>query len=320
MACHRVVRGHTPAWRRGRRRFSPVNAIGERTQTRRLPPGLPPPRRSAGVCTEHPHRRGRSTRGGGGVRVRAAVEEVCHRSLPSVWLRPRRTRRGRGVPGVRGERMRRWTVKLALCLLAGAVVTWAAAWGCALWGPLKERGGTATKISGDVLAEMVEAPPAAQGWQREVEALESVGPGLSVAAFVLGDSWDTGDFGHFQIQGWIVDTRAGFPRLALGCRRVSGSTTRVQHGIEAPQFFKPASPFRGWGRPGLAPSRDLPLRPLPLGFALNTLLYAAVLLGLVECLALTRRQVRRAKGRCPSCAYDRAGLTNNAPCPECGAG
>jgi hypothetical protein len=40
------------------------------------------------------------------------------------------------VPGVRGEgvKKKRWTLKVALCLLAGAVVTWGVAWGLAIWG------------------------------------------------------------------------------------------------------------------------------------------------------------------------------------------
>jgi hypothetical protein len=62
----------------------------------------------------------------------------------------------------------------------------------------------------------------------------------------------------------------------------------------------------------------LPARILPRGFTLNTLLAAGVLLGLVEGFAFARRRVRRAKGRCPSCGYDRGGLAKNAACPECG--
>jgi hypothetical protein len=62
----------------------------------------------------------------------------------------------------------------------------------------------------------------------------------------------------------------------------------------------------------------VPTRVLPLGFALNTLFYAAVVLGMVECVAFARRRVRRGKGRCPSCGYDRAGLAEGSVCPECG--
>ncbi|HYE62533.1 MAG TPA: hypothetical protein VD997_11115, partial [Phycisphaerales bacterium] len=57
---------------------------------------------------------------------------------------------------------------------------------------------------------------------------------------------------------------------------------------------------------------------LPLGFTLNTLLYAGVTLGLIEGVAFTRRRRRRNKGRCPSCGYDRGGIAVDAACPECG--
>jgi hypothetical protein len=77
-----------------------------------------------------------------------------------------------------------------------------------------------------------------------------------------------------------------------------------------------------WATSLTHPSRGfagkLPTRILPLGFVLNTLFYAAVLLGVVECVASARRRVRRGKGRCPSCGYDRAGLAEGSACPECG--
>jgi hypothetical protein len=65
-------------------------------------------------------------------------------------------------------------------------------------------------------------------------------------------------------------------------------------------------------------TRRLPTRVLPLGFALNTLFYAAVLLGVVEFVAFARRRVRRGGGRCPACGYDPAGRAEGSACPECG--
>jgi len=62
----------------------------------------------------------------------------------------------------------------------------------------------------------------------------------------------------------------------------------------------------------------LPAGIIPLGFALNTLLAVGVLLGATEGIAFARRRVRRAKGRCAACGYDRGGLANDAACPECG--
>jgi hypothetical protein len=64
--------------------------------------------------------------------------------------------------------------------------------------------------------------------------------------------------------------------------------------------------------------RILPLRPLPLGFAADTLLYAGAFRGLTILLAGARRSWRRRRGRCPGCGYDRRGLAEGAACPECG--
>ena len=85
---------------------------------------------------------------------------------------------------------------------------------------------------------------------------------------------------------------------------------------------------RGWEVPnpfyaGGLPSHNrtttvaLQLRPLWPGFAANTLVFAVgwwVLLG----GGFFRAALRRRRGLCPRCGYDRAGLAEVAGCPECG--
>lgn len=65
--------------------------------------------------------------------------------------------------------------------------------------------------------------------------------------------------------------------------------------------------------------RALPLRPVYLGFAVNTIVFgslALVILGLARWRML---RTRRVHGRCVACGYDRHGLVQpNTPCPECG--
>jgi hypothetical protein len=101
----------------------------------------------------------------------------------------------------------------------------------------------------------------------------------------------------------------GWPLPSLGIEAydpgVFGNTMQTD-AIDAPRWLRPKGPQ--W----------LPTAVLPLGFALNTLFYASVLLGLVECVAFARRRVRRGRGRCASCGYDRAGLAEGSACPECG--
>lgn len=59
----------------------------------------------------------------------------------------------------------------------------------------------------------------------------------------------------------------------------------------------------------------LPLMPVWPGFAINTLLYAAVAAALLAGPGKLRRALRRRRGQCTRCGYDLAGL---AQCPECG--
>ena len=85
-----------------------------------------------------------------------------------------------------------------------------------------------------------------------------------------------------------------------------GYRKKLVHGLEL-AFLPPDGGF----------PRALPLRPIWPGFAVNTLLYAAVLWLLTCGPLLVRRVVRRKRGLCPGCGYDlRHG--GHGACPECG--
>jgi hypothetical protein len=68
---------------------------------------------------------------------------------------------------------------------------------------------------------------------------------------------------------------------------------------------------------GSAP-RILPLLPLFPGFAINTILYAAIVWVLFAVPGAVRRRVRRKRGQCALCGYSMRGSVGNV-CPECGA-
>lgn len=63
--------------------------------------------------------------------------------------------------------------------------------------------------------------------------------------------------------------------------------------------------------------RVLPLRPIWTGFIFDTLFFAASWYGLIFGVEAFRRSGRRARGHCPSCAYDLRGQLDNG-CTECG--
>lgn len=64
--------------------------------------------------------------------------------------------------------------------------------------------------------------------------------------------------------------------------------------------------------------RRIPVRPMPLGFAANTLFYATPFLLFFFGVPSLRGYVRRKRGLCSRCAYDRSGLSPTEACPECG--
>ncbi len=79
---------------------------------------------------------------------------------------------------------------------------------------------------------------------------------------------------------------------------------------------------RGWLPIGDNWNGILPIHLLPVGFIINTVVYAAVcwLLALLSLVALNVLRTRRRSrlGKCIACGYDLRG-TNHAACPECGA-
>ncbi len=63
----------------------------------------------------------------------------------------------------------------------------------------------------------------------------------------------------------------------------------------------------------------LPLLPLWPGFAINTGYYAPLLLIAWRSPGVIRRALRRRRGRCTACGYDRRGLAADGACPERGS-
>ncbi len=86
----------------------------------------------------------------------------------------------------------------------------------------------------------------------------------------------------------------------------------------------------GWWPPSWGPASWhefgwdtlVPIRPLWLGFMINTVFYGVgfwlLWFGLFRGPGMIRRGVRRRRGRCVKCGYDLRGNAAGSACPECG--
>lgn len=131
--------------------------------------------------------------------------------------------------------------------------------------------------------------------------------------FDASDQWGTlGQLarGERDQHAEATEDARGWPRLAFWCeirgdRSNQGGCT-VEGGIRRPTKSTTVGTVR-----------CIPLRPIWDGLIFDTTLYGAAWGTLLLRIPVTRRTIRRARGKCPRCAYDlEHGFT--AGCPECG--
>ncbi|MEQ9095993.1 MAG: hypothetical protein RIE32_06990 [Phycisphaerales bacterium] len=163
---------------------------------------------------------------------------------------------------------------------------------------------------------------------------------LGSEAGILNDAFATDDGSVHDV---LILVRTGWPMpsmeigahyaelvevapVGLGFKRVeefaAPPVVAISSGIELWAAPRP-SPVASGGSPTRYAVTDrfaLPLLPIWPGFLLNTLLYALLLFIAWRLPGVLRRAVRRRRGRCVGCGYDRGGLDAGAACPECGAG
>ncbi len=235
--------------------------------------------------------------------------------------------------------MNRRISKLVLFLLLGAIVNVAVAWGCAAWSV----GGELYDIYFDA------ARPAsldlknqrwlhAHGWKNSPGEILTFG--------------DLKAFGYYRIEYFsirpqrvdpaidsyapiVARTRSGWPWLSLHAEEWLDLAVYDEWLSDEPIYIEDMYDYVGGvlifvtvdyrgGRGKVA--RILPMRPLWIGFAINTIFYGTLLWLLTLGPGTARRMIRRKRGQCIKCGYDLRGTSgftsgggSGGVCPECGA-
>ena len=223
--------------------------------------------------------------------------------------------------------IRRLALASALCLAGGATATVLVAWGFGLLATVEPNGWP--QANWNALPQEARPWCKSQSENSLVAVVRYRGAGLrddlveSVSHDELLESRPTDSLSPIAFSELVIH-RSGWPRCAL--RTVYECDP---FGMRPDAVFEPGLEVPAWlARPVYAPTLGssasqfprplLPLHPIPLGFTLDTLFYAALLAALFLAPPRLRRFLRLRRGLCPACGYDLAGNTTGI-CPECGA-
>ena len=188
--------------------------------------------------------------------------------------------------------MKRHLLIIAICLLLGAVLNVAVAWGAATWsGP--------SSIDPDEARFVAE-----RVWNRY--APEGSPP---FHEYHVVTRWGmTGAVVSSGVNFSVLEVRVGSPIRSFQYHMYLHEGNEVVNGWVVPSKFVPVS--RWWQR-----TLILPYEPIWPGLVINTLFYAAILWLLIPGPFALRRFLRVRRGLCTACAYP---MGESSVCTECG--
>lgn len=206
--------------------------------------------------------------------------------------------------------MKRVGLTIAIYSLIGAGLTVIVAWACETFA------GESLEISYDqprdpLLMPGLYEPP--EGWD-ERTWVEIEGFGVR-AAWISEMPWMGSTLG--MIEGsqnrMEMTTHSGWPMRCMTRRAYWNTTTSKQYpdsvwhtGFESPWQGLMAGSYRG---------KHLPVRPMPIRFAANSVFWGLIAWGLLRGTDLYRKHRRIRRGLCVRCVYQLGSIDN---CPECG--
>ncbi len=222
--------------------------------------------------------------------------------------------------------MKRWPTRIVVFLLLGAITTVAVAWGSAALvhvpfvGYLVRGYSDSHDVAWDVRRfRAVGALHIESSRRRYTGNSPSLLVAVDKAPGELVPRWSNLETarGEFDLGITDVEFRAvearGFPMLALRLEwQVTPNriVTGVTGGVEI--MPPPHAPGDPWPYPVC-----LPLRPIWLGFLIDTIIYSMVWMALLQLKRFYQSTIRLESGLCPHCAYRLYGGTEKG-CPECG--
>lgn len=209
---------------------------------------------------------------------------------------------------------------LALCMLPGAVVNILVAWSCAAWSEARLAGPHASFPDAEQARSIVES----NGLVYEPSRPWRVsGFGAHWALIDASLVKDDGSIGLVQ----VLHVQAGWPAKSLqggGVALHAGVAYKwdsAYDGVALPYSTAGPAPYwRALSTGDLLSTtmdlrRVLPGRPMWTGFAANSVFWCATLWILLQGLHAILGRWRRARGRCPDCAYP---IGSSPRCSECG--
>lgn len=220
--------------------------------------------------------------------------------------------------------MKRHLLIIAICLLLGAAVNVAVAWGCALW--LRPNSSTVEKARNVdeqrvwFVARWARAPTELWFSRRSVtQDTGSTGQdGLHPQDLLpswspLREPLETFRIGSTPVEERLVLAH-GWPRPALWVELRRDPVSAFPR-LEAVGGIRTPWNWSGGSLEPVVLPKTLPWRPVWSGLLINTVLFAAIMWLIGRALIGGRHLIRRRRGLCPKCAYP---MGESSICPECG--
>jgi hypothetical protein len=228
---------------------------------------------------------------------------------------------GNAQPDPRTRGRWRWVRRAIVCLFIGAAVNVLVAWGCALWakptGPIAVREQMPTEPRGSPDP----TPELAMFILRSVDTRSGLG-------ITRTQHW--GSYSGEPGYGWVLVRAVGLPMRSMMIRWPSVTSNLGLTSQPADGTLNGGVSIEGNSRVIVIGShgddaldqfvgRRLPLAVLPLGCAVNSLIFAMCILGVMVGRDTWRAWRRSRAGCCVYCGYDLATLPITIECcPECG--